>query len=82
MYLRAEHILDPDDPGSFFMVGGFYTNRIRRTDGCWLISGVTRDDHVVQREPGHPARRRRARPFCPVTAISDVGTTRCDPATA
>lgn len=41
MYLRAEHILEPEDPTSFFTVGGFYTNRIRRTDGRWLICGVT-----------------------------------------
>jgi hypothetical protein len=41
MYMQAEHILDPDDPTSWFTVGGYYTNRFRRTGGHWQICGVT-----------------------------------------
>ncbi len=41
MYLQAEHILDADDPTSWFTVGGYYTNHVQRADGRWLISAVT-----------------------------------------
>ena len=40
MYLQAEHILDPDDPTAWFTVGGYYSNRVVRTGGRWLLSGV------------------------------------------
>ncbi|HEX4018673.1 MAG TPA: nuclear transport factor 2 family protein [Frankiaceae bacterium] len=40
MYMQAEHILDADDPTSYFTVGGYYTNRVRRTDGRWRIAEV------------------------------------------
>jgi hypothetical protein len=41
MYLQAEHILDPDDPSAWFTVGGYYSNRVVRIEGRWLLCGVT-----------------------------------------
>ncbi len=41
MYLQAEHVLDPDDPSAWFTVGGYYSNRVVRTEGRWLLCGVT-----------------------------------------
>ena len=41
MYMQAEHILDADDPTSWFTVGGYYTNRVRRTGTHWRICAVT-----------------------------------------
>lgn len=41
MYMQAEHILDHDEPMAWFTIGGYYTDRVRRTNGRWLISEVT-----------------------------------------
>ena len=41
MYLQAEHVLDAGDPSAWFTVGGYYSNRVVRTGGRWLLCGVT-----------------------------------------
>jgi len=41
MYMQAEHILDHEDPTSWFTIGGYYTDEVRRTGGRWRIAGVT-----------------------------------------
>jgi SnoaL-like domain len=40
MYVRAHHVLDPEDPESFYTVGGFYQNRLVRDGGDWKLVRV------------------------------------------
>lgn len=41
MYMKAEHFLN-NDSGSFdFAIGGYYDDRLVRTDAGWKISSVT-----------------------------------------
>jgi hypothetical protein len=40
MSMQAAHQLDADDEGSWFTIGGYYTNRFRRVSGLWRITGV------------------------------------------
>lgn len=43
MYMQAHHVYDPDDPESWFTIGGYYDDELVRSpngpDG-WLLSGV------------------------------------------
>ena len=44
MYMRAHHVYLPDDPASWFTVGGYYDDTlVRSADGPagWLITAVT-----------------------------------------
>lgn len=44
MYMQAHHVYDPDDPASWFTIGGYYDDTlVRSADGPagWLITGVT-----------------------------------------
>jgi hypothetical protein len=40
MSMQARHVYDPDDPASWYTVGGFYDDTLVRVDGRWLLSGV------------------------------------------
>jgi hypothetical protein len=40
MSVQAHHVFDPDDPASWYTVGGFYDDTLRRVDGRWLLTGV------------------------------------------
>ena len=40
MYVHAHHVLDPDDPASWYTVGGYYDDTLVRVDGQWRLSGV------------------------------------------
>lgn len=44
MYMQAHHVLDPDDPSSWFTIGGYYDDTLVRADAGpagWLLTGVT-----------------------------------------
>lgn len=44
MYMQAHHVLLPDDPTSFFTIGGYYDDTLTRSahgPAGWLITGVT-----------------------------------------
>jgi hypothetical protein len=44
MYMQAHHVFDPDDPASWFTIGGYYDDTLVRDDrgsSGWLITGVT-----------------------------------------
>jgi SnoaL-like domain len=40
MYMRAHHVHDPDDPGSWYTVGGYYDDTLVCVDSRWLLTGV------------------------------------------
>jgi SnoaL-like domain len=40
MYVQAHHVYDPDDPASWYTVGGYYDDTLVRVDGRWLLAGV------------------------------------------
>lgn len=40
MYVRAHHVLDPDDPESYYTVGGYYRNRLVRDGSDWKLVRV------------------------------------------
>ena len=40
MYVRAHHVLDPEDAEAFYTVGGYYQNRLVREDGGWKLVRV------------------------------------------
>lgn len=40
MYVQAHHVYDPDDPASWYTVGGSYDDDLSRVDGRWLPTGV------------------------------------------
>ncbi len=39
MYMQAHHVYDPDDPASWYTVGGYYDDALVRVDGRWLLTG-------------------------------------------
>jgi hypothetical protein len=44
MYMQAHHVFDPDDPQSWFTIGGYYDDELVRSSAgpCgWLLTGVT-----------------------------------------
>ncbi len=44
MYMQAHHVYQPDDPASWFTIGGYYDDTLVRSDdgpAGWLITGVT-----------------------------------------
>jgi hypothetical protein len=41
MYVQAEHVLDHDEPDSWFTLGGRYDDRMVRTEAGWRIESVT-----------------------------------------
>lgn len=41
MYMKAEHFLQNDQGNDDFALGGYYTDRLVRVDGRWLICAVT-----------------------------------------
>jgi hypothetical protein len=44
MYVQAHHVYEPDDPASWFTIGGYYDDTlVRSADGPagWLLTGVT-----------------------------------------
>ena len=44
MYMQAHHVYQPDDPTSWFTIGGYYTDTLVRSPegpAGWLITGVT-----------------------------------------
>jgi hypothetical protein len=40
MYVRAHHVLDPDDPESYYTIGGYYRNGLVREHGHWKLVRV------------------------------------------
>jgi SnoaL-like protein len=40
MSMQAQHIYDPDDPASWYTVGGYYEDTLARVDDRWLLTGV------------------------------------------
>ena len=40
MDVRAHHVHDPDDPASWYTIGGHYDDTLVRLDGRWLLTGV------------------------------------------
>ncbi|HSZ36851.1 MAG TPA: nuclear transport factor 2 family protein [Acidimicrobiales bacterium] len=40
MYVQAHHVYDPDDPASWYTVGGYYEDTLQRVDGRWLLGAV------------------------------------------
>jgi hypothetical protein len=40
MYVQAHHVHDPDDPASWYTIGGYYDDTLLRVDGSWLLTGV------------------------------------------
>ena len=58
MYVRAHHVLDPDDPRAFYTVGGYYQNSLVKTDGSWLLSEIKLTVTWRAGDPGVMARAR------------------------
>jgi hypothetical protein len=52
MYMQAHHVYDPQDPASWYTVGGYYDDTLARVDGRWLLSGVRL---IVTWRAGDPA---------------------------
>jgi len=40
MSMQAHHVHDPDDPASWYTVGGYYDDTLVRVDSRWLLTGV------------------------------------------
>ena|SRR5579872_6808810 len=40
MYVQAHHVFIPDDPASWYTVGGYYDDTLVRVDSRWLLTGV------------------------------------------
>jgi hypothetical protein len=40
MSVHAHHVFDPDDPDSYYTVGGYYRNRLVRVGGNWKLVRV------------------------------------------
>lgn len=40
MYMQAHHVYEPEDPASWYTVGGYYDDTLVRGDGRWLLTGV------------------------------------------
>jgi 3-phenylpropionate/cinnamic acid dioxygenase small subunit len=51
MYVRAHHVFDPEDPESYYTIGGYYLNRLVREDGNWKLVRVRLN---VTWRLGHP----------------------------
>jgi hypothetical protein len=51
MYVRAHHVFDPEDPESYYTIGGYYRNRLVREGGNWKLVGVNLN---VTWRLGHP----------------------------
>jgi SnoaL-like protein len=58
MYMRAHHVYDPDDPASWYTVGGYYDDTLVRVDSRWLLTSVRL---TVTWRAGDPAIMERAR---------------------
>jgi hypothetical protein len=58
MYVQAHHVYVPDDPASWYTVGGYYDDDLARVDGRWLLSGVRL---TVTWQAGDPAIMEHAR---------------------
>ena len=41
MYMKAEHFLQNDQGNDDFTLGGYYTDKLTKIDGRWLIYAVT-----------------------------------------
>jgi hypothetical protein len=44
MYVQAHHVYQPDDPNSWFTIGGYYDDTLVRDSqgpAGWLLTGVT-----------------------------------------
>jgi SnoaL-like domain len=41
MYMQAHHVFQPDDPVSWYTIGGYYDDTLTFTAGRWQITGVT-----------------------------------------
>ena len=51
MYVRAHHVFDPEDPESYYTIGGYYRNRLVCEGGDWKLVRV----HLnVSWRLGHP----------------------------
>ena len=51
MYVRAHHVFDPEDPESYYTIGGYYRNRLVRERGDWKLVRVKL---IVTWRLGHP----------------------------
>jgi hypothetical protein len=40
MSMQAHHVYDPEDPESWYTVGGYYDDTLIRVDGRWLLASV------------------------------------------
>lgn len=41
MYMQAAHCVEPGDDAAWFTMGGYYRDTLVRSDGGWLLDGVT-----------------------------------------
>ena len=51
MYMRAHHVFDPNDPESYYTVGGYYRNQLVSDRGHWKLVRVRL---TVTWRLGHP----------------------------
>ena len=51
MYVRAHHVFEPEDPESYYTIGGYYRNRLVRERGNWKLVRVNLN---VTWRLGHP----------------------------
>jgi SnoaL-like domain len=58
MSMQAHHVHDPDDPASWYTVGGYYDDTLARDGSRWLLTGVCL---TVTWRAGDPAIMERAR---------------------
>lgn len=40
MYVQTHHVYDPNDPASWYTIGGYYDDTLIRVDGRWLLSSA------------------------------------------
>jgi hypothetical protein len=58
MSMQAHHVYDPEDPASWYTVGGYYDDTLIRVDRRWLLTSVRL---TVTWRAGDPAIMRLAR---------------------
>lgn len=59
MYVRAHHVFNPDDPESYYTVGGYYRNGLVREHDTWKLARI---NLVVTWRLGDPKIMDAARP--------------------
>ena len=58
MYVQTHHVYDPNDPASWYTIGGYYDDTLIRVDGRWLLSSarltVTWRERAIRRAWNSP----------------------------